>query len=329
MPVKVEQKAAKTTKKTATKKTDSSYTVNCVIKITTEGAKFSSVEEANTYVTHKVQFLDVLGNVFKECIVEDGGHVIYPAPPVVEGYAFVGWDKDCYNIKEDVTITALYKEGGENNYAGKKFAIIGDSISTFREVIPSGYSCFYPYPTGDTNDYNQTWWMQAISTVGMNYCANASYSGGYVYGTDVTSGTNAERIKALASKTLGNPDVVIIHMGVNDATNKQEKAESFKASYLQMINEIKSQYPGVKIFVCTMIAFDSGSPTATSLYNDYVQSIIDIASETDCELIELHKVINFTNLSTYMMDAKHPNAAGMKAMADEVVEVISKYYKLK
>ena len=26
--------------------------------------------------------IDVLGNVFKECIVEDGGHVIYPAPPV-------------------------------------------------------------------------------------------------------------------------------------------------------------------------------------------------------------------------------------------------------
>ena len=263
------------------------------------------------------------------------GQTAQLVPATKEGYIFRGWFNNpefSGNIvkvinagqKTDLTFYAKFVENKPENL---NVSILGDSISTYLGYIPSSYPA--AYAAGDVTSVDKTWWYQTINALGMNYCANASYSGGYVYGTDVTSGSNAERIKALASKTLGNPDVVIIHMGVNDATNKQEKAEIFKASYLQMINEIKSQYPGVKIFVCTMIAFDSGSPTATTLYNDYVQSIIDIASETDCELIELHKVINFTNLSTYMMDAKHPNAAGMKAMADEVVEVISKYYKLK
>ena len=79
-------------------------------------------------------------------------------------------------VKVDTDITAKYKKG-ESKYLGKKFSIIGDSISTYQDYIPKGYPCFYPYPTADVYDVNMTWWMMTINRLGGGLFINNSYSG--------------------------------------------------------------------------------------------------------------------------------------------------------
>lgn len=45
--------------------------------------------------------------------------MIPPTPLSYDGFAFVGWDKDVFNITEDTQIHATYVEGS-NPYVGKK-----------------------------------------------------------------------------------------------------------------------------------------------------------------------------------------------------------------
>ena len=122
---------------------DSSVTINCVIHVGVDGVRVATLEEANTIVTYKVTFVGKDDEIISEQIVQKGGYAIAPTPLVYDGYAFNGWDKDVYNITSDTTIKATYKKG-TNNYVGKTFSIIGDSISTYQDFVPKGYATFYP-----------------------------------------------------------------------------------------------------------------------------------------------------------------------------------------
>lgn len=256
-------------------------------------------------------------------------------PATKEGYIFRGWFNNpdfTGNIikvinagqKTDLTFYAKFVKDIPQNL---NVSILGDSISTYTGWIPSNYVS--AYPNYDLTSVEETWWRIAIKEAGMNYCANASYSGGNVHGTDLLSGSNADRIKNLASATLGNPDIVIIHMGVNDATNVQVPKATFKADYKKMVEAIQEAYPGVDVVVCTMIpAKDFGSVTSQTLYNQYVEAIIELASEMNLTLIRLDQAINSTNMETCMADAKHPNVAGMQVMGEEVARVLKNTYPI-
>ena len=140
-------------KLTATLKTDSNVKISGLVKVTHSGAEIISLDEVRNIKTYKVTFLGKDNEVLKEETVFDGFSAFYPIPKVYPGYKFIGWDKEVYDIKEDTTIKALYEIGENNKYTGKKFAIIGDSISTYKTYIPTGYSYFYPYPLGDVYEW--------------------------------------------------------------------------------------------------------------------------------------------------------------------------------
>ena len=70
----------------------------------------TALYEVNT-VMHTVTFMDGLTNTvitIKE--VEHGKDVIFPEPPVHDGYTFKDWDHSGRNITSDTTITALYEK---------------------------------------------------------------------------------------------------------------------------------------------------------------------------------------------------------------------------
>ena len=77
--------------------------ISCV----TEDMTVIAVYEINVYT---VTFLDMDGKtVIKECEVEYGGSPEEPEAPEHEGYEFIGWDKDFSEVKEDMTVTAIYE----------------------------------------------------------------------------------------------------------------------------------------------------------------------------------------------------------------------------
>ena len=66
-------------------------------------------ETATESITYTVEFRGNNGDVLKTERVKSGASATAPEAPSVEGYEFTGWNKSFNNIKEDTTVTAVYK----------------------------------------------------------------------------------------------------------------------------------------------------------------------------------------------------------------------------
>ena len=141
------------------------------------------------------------------------------------------------------------------NLYGKKISILGDSLSTFKDNIPSGNATYYPNDNNDVTLVEQTWWMSLIHNSNAQLEINNSYSGSKVSGSEVYS-----YIKR--AENLGNPDYIIIHGGTNDIwqnvpvgtlhfdlskdnLNKNEFADSYDL----MIRKCRDLYPHANIIL--------------------------------------------------------------------------------
>lgn len=251
-----------------------------------------------------------------------------------------------YYIDEEI----LYKD-----LASKKISIVGDSISTYNGYVPTGYS--YYYPAGDVNSVNKTWWKQVIDKCGMSLVTNASWSGSWVCYDSSVSTDSAKiaytdaRISALANVS-DTPDIILVLIGTNDFihnngnplgvfdANSELPEESteiteFYPAYATMINKIRTMYPDAHVYCCTLIQryrgtdisypIKNGSGNSIALYN---KAIIDIAEWMGCNVIRLDTVISLGQLSSLTVDGLlHPNASGMKLIANEVCRVLAEHEK--
>lgn len=307
----------------AVNNTDKSIVVCCVVKATAEGIFISSVEEANTKVTYQVTFVDEAGEVIEVQTVEQYKNATLPTPPVKDGWTFVGWDKEHVNITSDLIIGPTYIEG-TSNFAGKTVSILGDSISTFKNYVPEGYACFYPYPTADVSDVNYTWWMRTINKLGMKLLKNNSYSGSCVSaGTGSSGATNDSRLVEL-TKGTERPDIILIFMGANDCGSSNVSLGTFQSSYKTMLDKIINLCPDSKIYLLTL-------PT-TGLYKEadrlqYNAVIKSYAESYELGLVDLGDLYTTTSYKDYVVDSCHPNNAGMIAISNAIVEELLKELK--
>ena len=301
---------------TAVLKSDSTVTINCIINVSTEGVRVATEEEANEFVLHTVTFKGKDGETIGTAKCGNNGTVIYPTPIKYEGYKFVGWDKENYNITEDTEITALYEEG-VNNYQGKSFAIIGDSISTFKNYIPEGFSCFYPYPTADVYDVNLTWWMQSINNVGGTLFVNNSYSGSCV-ATDNSSATQkVERLEYTLINGVA-PDVILVYMGSNDCASQYVTLNHFNLAYKKMIENLRKLCPNSEIILCTLVSNPSFySASDQEAYNNVIETY---GEQFGLKVFDLSEV----SLAGKLVDSAHPMTSGMTVFADKVTELLLK-----
>lgn len=302
---------------TATSKTDSKVFVNGVFKVTSDGVKLSSEEEANTITIRTVRFVGKDDELIKEVKVKDTGDVIYPTPPTYEGYTFTGWDKINYNITEDETIKATYSTDGNliNEYVGKKFSLIGDSISTYASVIPSSFASFYPYPTADVLDYNMTWWMNVINKLGGSLFINNSYSGTCV--ADGSSNATYRESRLNYTNVQGvYGDVCMILMGANDAASSSITASNFKEKYKIMLDYLKENAPKMELILLTLPISKLYSVDRQVELNNIIK---DLASEYDLKLVDLASV----DIRGNLVDSAHPNASGMKLISDAIIEALT------
>ena len=99
------------------------------------------------------------------------------------------------------------------------YSIFGDSISTFRGMIPKENRWFYD--ACDTNgcgvtDPSETWWGRVIDRQGGKLVANASFSGAMVDGWGFPAGRSMMRARQVVGADGAVPDIVIVYMGIND-----------------------------------------------------------------------------------------------------------------
>lgn len=294
--------------------------IYAVVKANADGVFISSIEEANTKKTYVVTFTDSSNKIIEKQVVQEGKNAVLPTPPEKKGYTFVGWSKDHFNIQSDVTIKATYIKG-TSDFLGKKVSILGDSISTFKGYVPDGYPCFYPYPTSDFGDVNQTWWMQVINNLGMSLHKNNSYSGSCVSsGTGNSSTVTDSRLIELVD---GNerPDIILIFMGSNDCASKYVELSTFTSSYKTMIEKIKVLCPDAKIYLFTLPVSNMYSEENRDNYNEVIRENV---KEFSLNLVELDEAFTDSNVGDNLLDSAHHNKAGMKRLSEVIINEMLK-----
>lgn len=292
-------------------KNNPNIVIKGVIKITSDGMSIVDIDEANTINLCKVTFVDKDNKVLLEQHILKGGNVIPPIPPKYDGLAFNGWDNDLYNINEDIIIKATYVEG-KNDFVGKKVAIIGDSISTYYGLVPSGFATFYPYPTSNIFDYHDCWWMKTIDKLGAGLFVNNSYSGSCVATNTASSSTNDDRLSQLVINGE-KPDVIIIYMGSNDVHSGSFTPSTFKSAYNTMLRKVKALCPDALIITCTL-------PTSTFYSADNQTSYNNVIKE--CSGIYNAKVVDLADvdISKSLVDSAHPQKEGMELISKKIIE---------
>lgn len=137
----------------------------------------------------------------------------------------------------------------------KKVSVLGDSYSTFQGHNPEGYAPFYPNDRNDVTEVAQTWWSLYIKAMGYELDQNNSWGGTTICNTgyghrDVT----ATSFNARASM-LGNPDIIFLFGGTNDAWANAPIGEyqyadwtdadckAFRPALACLLNKLQTLYP--------------------------------------------------------------------------------------
>ena len=245
---------------------------------------------------------------------------------------------------EEGNIVAEFNEGLYNTLNGKKFSILGDSISTYGEYLPEGFGTYYP--RGDVNDVQYTWWKLLESKTGMKMLKNASWSGSRTIGDsqDATGrvACSDKRIAELADGST-TPDVIIVEIGTNDFGYNSELGEyaygaarpsegqinTFCDAYSLMLYKIHQAYPFARVYCCTIIPRLLSAGVSEYVFNDlgltlsdYSKAIKKIAYGHSCPCIDLELCgLNIYNIGQLTVDMlTHPNKSGM--------ELLSRYMRL-
>ena len=211
-----------------------------------------------------------------------------------------------------------------------RVSLLGDSITTYK-----GYT-MYPangqYPNGNYTDFTsvtQTYWYQLIYNKMSNAVleANSAYTGTCVQNTTSKGHPGYGFLQRYVD--LGNPDVIFINGGTNDAwsyslpvgtldfTKATEDLDTyqFAQAYDKLIRLIRAKYPKAKVFCIIGDNVMDAGKTA------YAKVIRDVCNQYGLHYAEV--VFADRTASTY--DKVHPNVAGMKDMANQIWNQVKNY----
>lgn len=227
----------------------------------------------------------------------------------------------------------------------KKMAVLGDSISTFDGWIESGFNAAH-YPKYDVTDVSQMWWYIVADALGItdNIMVSAiSQSAYYDYSNAMYPPVyTTSRIERLG--TNGAPDVIFVNVGTNDGFAAQNANIAYTENVSELealtnstvkgieltIRKLQTAYPSAKIVM--LIPKQVKLTDMPTGYN--LERVTKIADEIKAcaEMFGVWKTIdlracgiNQTNIETYCGDENtHPNARGMRRMADYILEQLIK-----
>lgn len=119
-------------------------------------------------------------------------------------------------------------------------------------------------------------------------------------------------------------DILIIMLGTNDSKpqNWAHKAE-FRQDYLDMISEFKKTMPEdgkVYLIIPVPVSKDNFGITAFIMNNEQRLMLLDVALETNSELIDLYSPL--MERSDLFADGVHPNKEGLGIMASTIARAI-------
>lgn len=229
-----------------------------------------------------------------------------------------------------------------DRYEGKCFSVLGDSISTLGGYTEPSDAAFYDGMMKFKADVflpEDTWWGQVIERLGGFILVNNSYSGSMVHKAarcEIESyGCSDERTASLA-RDGAQPDVVMVFMGINDwgcatplmpnSPEGEEDISFFSVAYRTMLQKLKKYYPMAEIWCLTLPesvcrkdpSFVFPCRICGKHIEEYSEVIRACAEREGCRVIGLDRAKPHDTI-----DGFHPNAQGMKQIADHVIEKLS------
>jgi len=197
----------------------------------------------------------------------------------------------------------------------KKVSILGDSYSTFVGTIPSHYAPFYPNDRNDVTKVEQTWWSLYIKAMGYQLEKNDSWSGSTICGIGY-GGMDSSRNNFISRvDSLGNPDIIFVFGGTNDAWANspigeykyadwtKDDCKNFRPALACLLYKLQKRYPKASIY----------SLLNSELREPINESMREICKHYNVQLIELHDIDKQNG---------HPSISGMQSICNQLVEAI-------
>lgn len=219
---------------------------------------------------------------------------------------------------------------------GKTFSVLGNSISTFSGYISLGFRNYY---SSKHFAFKDTWWMQFSSITGAELLSNASWSGSTVTytGKDNINSYFYSNVRIDSLGHNGIPDLIIVIGGTNDwrlhpsefGRYPSEDTLTFIGAYTTMVKRIKSRYKESTILLSSILPRLEGKNSnnskgwSISIANSYIERI---AKDYNCLYVNMDNCGIDCPSGKYMFDSVHPNASGMKLIADSFSKFLLKNY---
>lgn len=197
----------------------------------------------------------------------------------------------------------------------KKVSILGDSYSTFQGMNPDGYAPFYPNDRNDVTKVEQTWWSLYIKAMGYELDKNNSWGGTTICNTGYGRMNVASNSFNARVNLLGNPDIIFVFGGTNDAWANSpigeykysdwtdDDCKAFRPAMACLFNKLQAQYPKAKIY---------------SILNSELKEDINESSREICK----HYGIQLIELQDIEKQNGHPSIKGMQAICDQLIKAI-------
>ena len=209
-----------------------------------------------------------------------------------------------------------------------RVTIFGDSYSTFEGYLTPRYNEPWYYTPdnphhakgNDVTRVEHTWWWQVIDQMGWKLEMNNSYSGSTVG----YAGYNYDNYKPRSFNTrvenLGNPDIILSCCITNDSWTGElvgnykwanwtdDDLWFFRPAMARLCSVIKQNYPLARVYFILN----------TDLKPEHAESMRVICRHYGLPLIELHDIDK---------QLGHPSQAGMKAIAQQVMDFVKEDLK--
>lgn len=285
--------------------------------------KRDKIEGVSSYNTNGLKYQLILFNFFTLPIAMTVKISVFFATLLIMSCA-------CAGKGQSKVILIEYEKGSEGEACKKsldqqretpkKLSILGDSYSTFEGYIPEGYIAWYkPVPKEgrptDVTRPEQTWWEIFMTENGYELETNNSYSGSTVCNTGYEGQDYSDRSFVNRVSLLGEPDLIIVFGGTNDAWAgvplgeyvwenwKTEDLYAFRPAAAKTAYCLTTLYPGADVIY---------------LVNDDINEEIKESTAEICR----HYGISCITLHDIEKISGHPSQKGMRQIAEQLSEAI-------
>ena len=229
---------------------------------------------------------------------------------------------------------------------GKTLSILGDSISTYAGISNNGNrnrtigrnKVFYtPGMLGVSQQ--DTWWQQAVDSLGMQLLVNNSWSGSCMFMEGAgTLGAYEKRCIQLHRDNGRKPDIIAVFLGTNDQDYFPDTLGSFDTidfetlmvsgengtvygtpettleAYAIALHKMQQRYPNAEIYCFTLLQRPGFTPFSLLSFNVELEKL---AKHVGVYAVDLMRCGVYAAQPAYdllMGDYVHPNPWGMDAI---------------